>query len=396
MRQSSRFARRIANEWCQRGSWRHLSAEERVSQMASVSLGSMVPRKDYFGRSDGWKASVVRVPFETVPFEHSFASSTSPLEQKDDVQTGLTLPSMQDLRKLNPDIAEIVDMHEATQRYVLKMIHISEYPTHCCIVTCRSLEDKGILKRVMDELETHKVSKSGNVTKTALMKLKVNVLRGILEGADADPRGNKAALVERILDEIRKDTENVQVESVAPHLGTGVASRKAIVKFSRLKDIQHGKSKTPVMQTHSTVPIHEPAQFSRVFSGPDEVAKLLVDANGNDVAIIDVRGTCSFTDYMVVASGQSYQMVHMLAQSVFHELKTRTMEVAPGVSPSIEGSDDSNPEWLVVDAGSIVVHVFHEDHRTEYDLEGLWGGEDSSNVIRVAMPRHRLTRDTIQ
>jgi ribosome-associated protein len=86
----------------------------------------------------------------------------------------------------------------------------------------------------------------------------------------------------------------------------------------------------------------------------------------------------------------------MLAHAVFHELKTRTREVAPGVSPSVEGSDDSTPEWLVVDAGSIVVHVFHEDHRSEYDLETLWGGDDSSNVTRVAMPQTRLTRETIQ
>lgn len=263
---------------------------------------------------------------------------------------------------------------------------------------CRSLEDGGILKVVSEELDRHNVTgkKPGNVTKTALMKLKVNVLRGILEEVDSDPRGNKAALVERILDEIRKDKENMEVKSVAPHLGSGVASRKAIVKFSRLKDIQDGTHKTPIMQTQTTVPIHEPSAFSRVFNGPDEVAKLLVDANATDVVIIDVRGTCSFTDYMILASGRSHQMVHMLAHAVFHELKTRTREVAPGVSPSVEGSDDSTPEWLVVDAGSIVAHIFHEDHRSEYDLEGLWGGDDSSNITRVALPQTRLTRDTIQ
>lgn len=259
------------------------------------------------------------------------------------------------------------------------------------------MEDEGITKVVTDELERHNVSvKKKLVTKTALMKLKVNILRGILEKVDSDPRGNKAALVERILDEIRKDKENVEVGSVASQLGSGVASRKAIVKYSRLKDIQQGTSKTPLLQTQATVPMYEPAAFSRVFSGPDEVAKLLVDANAEDVVIIDVRGACSFTDYMVLASGRSHQMVHMLAQAVFHELKSRTKEVAPGVSPSVEGSDDATPEWLVVDAGSIVVHVFHQDCRAEYDLESLWGEQDSSNVIRVAMPQPRLTRDTIQ
>ena len=120
MRQSTRLARRIANEWCQRGSWRHLSAEERVSQVASVSLGSMIPRKEYFGKSDGWVTSGARVPFETVSFEHSYASSTAPSTQADhDVATtGMTLPSMEELRMLNPEMAEIMDQHEASQRYV--------------------------------------------------------------------------------------------------------------------------------------------------------------------------------------------------------------------------------------------------------------------------------------
>lgn len=267
------------------------------------------------------------------------------------------------------------------------------------LYSCRSLADDRILKIVETALDEHNVSgkKSTKVTKTALMKLKVNILRGILEKAGSDARGNKAALVDRILVEIRKEEENKDVESIASNLGAGVVNRKTIVKFSRLKDIQHGRSKTPIMQTQVTVPLHEPAQFSRVFSGPDEVAKLLVDANAEDVAIIDVRGACSFTDYMVIASGRSHEMVSILANTVFYELKKRAQEVAPGVIPSVEGSnDDSHPEWLVVDAGSIVVHVFHKDYRSEYDLEGLWGGEGLSNVIHVAIPQHRLTRDTIQ
>lgn len=123
MRQSNRVARRIANEWCQRGSWRHLSAQERVSRMASTSLGSMVPIKEYFGKSNGWTAPRDRVPFETVSFEHSFASSTASPRQDAVIETGITLPSMEDLRLLNPDMAEIMEQHEATQQYVEDEVH---------------------------------------------------------------------------------------------------------------------------------------------------------------------------------------------------------------------------------------------------------------------------------
>ena len=128
MRQSNRLARRIANDWCQRGSLCHLSAEERVSKIASTSLGSIIPRKEYFGKSDGWTVAGARVPFETVSFEHSFASSTAPPpKQSDAIQTGMTLPSMEDLRLLNPEIAEIMDQHEATQQYGIYEMHACRY-----------------------------------------------------------------------------------------------------------------------------------------------------------------------------------------------------------------------------------------------------------------------------
>lgn len=135
------------------------------------------------------------------------------------------------------------------------------------------------------------------------------------------------------------------------------------------------------------------AAYAHVFSSPHDVARLLVEARADDIAIIDVRGHCTFTDYMVLATGRSPQLIHMLAQGVLGELKRRCQEVAPGVAPAIEGAEDSNPQWLVVDAGSVVVHIFGENARREYDLEGLWG--TGSNVTRVATPkRHRV--ETLQ
>lgn len=120
MIQSSRLARQFAIQCRQRGSWQLFSAEERISHMASLTLGSMTPKKEYFGKSDGWTAAAHRVPFETVVLErnqqqHTYASSTQ-REENDVAQTGMILPSMQELRKLNPEIAEIMEMHEKSQR----------------------------------------------------------------------------------------------------------------------------------------------------------------------------------------------------------------------------------------------------------------------------------------
>lgn len=61
------------------------------------------------------------------------------------------------------------------------------------------------------------------------------------------------------------------------------------------------------------------------------------DARADDVAIIDVRAHCAFTDWMVLATVRSQRLAHMLAAAVLHRLKAQAKEVAPGVVPTIEG-----------------------------------------------------------
>jgi hypothetical protein len=53
--------------------------------------------------------------------------------------------------------------------------------------------------------------------------------------------------------------------------------------------------------------------------------------------ILDVRGRCPFTDFMVLATARSQQLAQMLAGAVLHAVKARAREVAPGVAPAIEG-----------------------------------------------------------
>lgn len=63
------------------------------------------------------------------------------------------------------------------------------------------------------------------------------------------------------------------------------------------------------------------------------------------------------------------------------QIKERCKEVAPGVVPSVEGlgtSSYNNSEWLVVDCGSVVAHVFEQESRKEYDLDNMWSGQKSS------------------
>ena len=290
------------------------------------------------------------------------------------VSSQLTMPSLDQLRKLNPEMASIVEQHDQKKREAMRVRDV-----------------------VMQALATH-VGGGTKLNKTALGKIKINALRDLLNAIGSDARGNKASLVSRVLDEVRKDDEDTRAEEVAMDLGAGPASRKQMIKLQRIKS--EAFRREAVVQTTATLhaangtarseEAGEEAlnvQYTRVFGSPDDVAQILVEANATDVVMINVRGKCAFTDHMIISSAPSHQSVHMVAGAVLHELKQRCKEVAPGISPSVEGADDPSPDWLVVDAGSIVVHVFHEQSRASYDLEGLWSARDKSNVTRVAMPQ---------
>jgi ribosome-associated protein len=91
----------------------------------------------------------------------------------------------------------------------------------------------------------------------------------------------------------------------------------------------------------------------------------LEDMKAKDMITIDVRGRSTVTDYMMVASGTSKRHVASVAQEVLDKLK------AQGILPiGVEGQDVG--EWVLVDVGSVIVHVMMPDARDFYDIERLW------------------------
>ena len=90
----------------------------------------------------------------------------------------------------------------------------------------------------------------------------------------------------------------------------------------------------------------------------------LEDKKAQDVLVIDVRGRCDFADRFIVASGRSDRQIKALSQSV--------SEVAHqyGLPAKVEGLEAM--EWLLVDMGDIVVHLFLPDVRESFQLERLW------------------------
>lgn len=97
-----------------------------------------------------------------------------------------------------------------------------------------------------------------------------------------------------------------------------------------------------------------------------KIGTLLSDKKGVDVVILDVRGMTSYADYFVVASGESDRQVSAMAEHVLTTLKT-----TEGLRPiGHEGLETG--QWVLLDFGEVVCHLFLAEMRAHYDLEGLW------------------------
>ncbi len=96
------------------------------------------------------------------------------------------------------------------------------------------------------------------------------------------------------------------------------------------------------------------------------IEKSLDDDKGEDIVVIDLAGKSDIADYMVIASGQSSRQVAAMAEHLSDRLK-----LAGYAKPALEGLPHA--DWVLVDAGDVVVHVFRPEVRAFYNLEKMWG-----------------------
>ncbi|MDP6926891.1 MAG: ribosome silencing factor, partial [Rhodospirillales bacterium] len=92
----------------------------------------------------------------------------------------------------------------------------------------------------------------------------------------------------------------------------------------------------------------------------------LDDDKAQDVVVINLAGKTSFADYMVIATGTSQRQVVTMAQHLQKNLKAEGLSEVP-----LEGVNQG--DWVLIDGGDIVVHLFRSEIREFYDLEKIWG-----------------------
>ena len=113
-----------------------------------------------------------------------------------------------------------------------------------------------------------------------------------------------------------------------------------------------------------------PAKVS-VSDGPEakELSKFIQDVldenSAQDVIEIDIRGKSSIADYLLVASGRSNRHVSALADYVQRSLKERGFK-----DLIVEGQKAA--DWVLIDAGDVILHIFRPEVRVFYNLEKIW------------------------
>jgi ribosome-associated protein len=100
------------------------------------------------------------------------------------------------------------------------------------------------------------------------------------------------------------------------------------------------------------------AQLERILSS-------LTEDKAEDIVQIDLRGKTAIGDYMVICSGRSSRQVTAISEKLAERLKSEL-----GVATKVEGKETG--DWVLLDTGDVIVHVFRPEVREFYQLEKMW------------------------
>jgi ribosome-associated protein len=164
---------------------------------------------------------------------------------------------------------------------------------------------------------------------------------------------------------------------------------KAGVSHAYLSDGASGEASPGACRTKGTEPLSTPVLSQAADFRPDPVSvrpdatetlnlvlAQLEDAKAEDTITIDLSGKTSIADYMVVTSGRSNRQVGAIADRLLRAL-------AEGHVRGVRVEGMPHCDWVLIDAGDVIVHVFRPEVRAFYNLEKMWAA-DLSRERRVS------------
>lgn len=108
----------------------------------------------------------------------------------------------------------------------------------------------------------------------------------------------------------------------------------------------------------------------------DLIVQSLDDDKGEDIVSIDLAGKTPIADYMIVASGRSHRHVSALADHLIRKLKEGGLGTA-----RVEGL--AQGDWVLIDGGDVIIHLFRPEVRSFYKLEKMWAADIPTDQIAI-------------
>ena len=149
-----------------------------------------------------------------------------------------------------------------------------------------------------------------------------------------------------------------------------VAAKKTVVKKAVVKKVV--VKKTAVKKTATKKPTSKIKAAPKSKGLPEQLLeaalKVLDERQAEEIITVPLAGRSSLADYLIIASGRAGRQVTAIAdhlRDAFFKLGARQVR--------IEGQQDAN--WVLVDVGDIIIHLFRPEVRRYYDLDSLWNGK---------------------
>ena len=114
------------------------------------------------------------------------------------------------------------------------------------------------------------------------------------------------------------------------------------------------------------------------------------DNGGRELLVLDMREHTSLFDYFVIATGTSRRQLHAMSEEIDHKLEDDLQDKRM----SIEGYDASR--WIVLDYGTVVIHLFDDEMREYYSLESLWADARPVDLSDVLEDSNKMSRSMFE